>query len=89
MNSNCCEQIFSDAGQQLTDQLAAMSCCGESSCCAPVTDCGEGCCAKEDVSCFHFGGWLQLGYHNEVVPNGVVASGSFNSHPDRLNVHQT
>ncbi len=40
--SDCqqCEQIFADAGQKLTDQLAGMSCCCEpSSCCAPTSVC--------------------------------------------------
>lgn len=40
-----CEQIFADAGQKLTDQLASMSCCGEGgSCCAPASVCDDGCC---------------------------------------------
>jgi len=40
-----CEQIFADAGQKLTEQLAGMSCCGNgcsseaSSCCAPTSVC--------------------------------------------------
>jgi hypothetical protein len=39
-----CEQIFADAGQKLTDQLASMSCCGTgSSCCAPGSVCDDGC----------------------------------------------
>jgi hypothetical protein len=44
-----CEQIFADAGQKLTDQLASMSCCGNgccadgSSCCAPTSICDDGC----------------------------------------------
>ena len=47
-----CEQIFSDAGQKLTDQLAGMSCCGNScssdgcstknSCCTPTSVCDPG-----------------------------------------------
>ena len=44
--SDCqnCEQIFADAGQKLTDQLASMSCCGEgASCCAPASVCDDGC----------------------------------------------
>ncbi|MEY3176430.1 MAG: hypothetical protein RLZZ436_4344 [Planctomycetota bacterium] len=42
---NCqqCEDIFSEAGQKLTDQLAAMSCCPEKSCCAPEAVCGDPC----------------------------------------------
>jgi len=39
-----CEQIFADAGQKLTDQLASMSCCNDSaSCCAPASVCDDGC----------------------------------------------
>ncbi len=48
--SDChnCEQIFADAGQKLTDQLASMSCCGDgcsdgASCCAPTSICDDGC----------------------------------------------
>ena len=48
--SDCanCEQIFADAGQKLTDQLASMSCCGDgcsdgASCCAPSSICDDGC----------------------------------------------
>lgn len=46
-----CEQIFADAGQKLTDQLAGMSCCGNScceqeSCCAPASVCDPGCAAS-------------------------------------------
>ncbi len=42
---NCqqCEQIFADAGQKLTDQLASMSCCDNASCCAPDSVCSDGC----------------------------------------------
>lgn len=38
-----CEQIFADAGQKLTEQLASMSCCTQSSCCAPTSVCDEAC----------------------------------------------
>ena len=52
--SDCqhCEQIFADAGQKLTEQLAGMSCCGScggngctdaKSCCAPASICDSGC----------------------------------------------
>lgn len=51
--SDChqCEQIFADAGQKLTDQLAGMSCCGnnccgtQTSCCAPTSVCDPVCAA--------------------------------------------
>lgn len=45
-NCACCEQIFADAGQKLTDQLSSMSCCGcadSASCCAPSSVCDDGC----------------------------------------------
>lgn len=48
-----CEQIFAEAGQKLTTQLAGMSCCGngcssdgsgtQKSCCAPTSVCDSGC----------------------------------------------
>lgn len=48
-----CEQIFADAGQKLTEQLAGMSCCGNgcgstgctdpNTCCAPSSVCDDGC----------------------------------------------
>jgi len=68
--SDCqhCEQIFADAGQKLTDQLASMSCCGdgcaasENSCCAPASVCdplsdvcGEGCGDGSGEGCDLFG----------------------------------
>ncbi|MEZ6042946.1 MAG: porin [Planctomycetaceae bacterium] len=37
-----CDQIFADAGQKLSDQLASMSCCNAASCCAPPA---VSCCA--------------------------------------------
>ena len=59
MDCHQCEQIFADAGQKLTEQLASMSCCGEaSSCCAPTSCCdtsagccdtGAGCCEADDL----------------------------------------
>lgn len=97
MSCQQCEQIFSDNCQQLTDQLASMSCCNESSCCAPTSvcecaddGCAEGCCAEEDCCGIDFGGWVQMGYHDGVVPNGRTRNdaGSFNNHPHRLNLHQ-
>jgi len=92
-----CQQIFADNGQQLTDQLAAMSCCNESSCCAPTSvcecadpGCAEGCCATEKCCGIEIGGWIQMGYHDGVVPNGVTRNdaGSFNNHPHQFNMHQ-
>ena len=94
---NQCEEIFSGACQDLTDQLAQMSCCSESSCCAPVSvlecgedACGEGCLTEDCGSGINFGGWVQMGYHDGVTPNGVTAfdAGSFNNHPHRLNLQQ-
>ena len=49
-----CEQIFADAGQKLTEQLAGMSCCGNgccsdvNSCCAPTSVCDPACSAPSD-----------------------------------------
>lgn len=96
-----CEQIFADAGQKLTDQLASMSCC-DSSCCAPTSVCddicgdGNGCgdgCGElfgESGNGITFGGWAQVGYHNGIVPLSTVRNEglAFNDHPHRLNLHQ-
>ena len=57
--SDCqnCEQIFADAGQKLTDQLASMSCCGEgASCCAPASVCEDGCVDPLSDVCGEGGG---------------------------------
>ena len=57
--SDCqnCEQIFADAGQKLTDQLASMSCCGEgASCCAPESVCDDGCADPLSDVCGEGGG---------------------------------
>ncbi len=83
--SNCqqCDQIFTEAGQKLTDQLASMSCSPTNSCCAPETvcgdpcgdlitdDCGEGCGSLfgESGSGIEIGGWTQFGYQNN--PDGA------------------
>jgi len=96
MNCQQCEQIFADAGQQLTDQLASMSCCNESSCCAPTSvcecaeGCAEGCCAPAKCCGIEIGGWVQMGYHDGVVPNAAAEFDalSFNNHPHRVNLHQ-
>ncbi len=102
LNCHGCQQLFDDTGQQLTDQLAQMSCCNESSCCAPTSvcecaepgcgeGCGEGCCGAKTTCCgIEIGGWIQMGYHDGVVPNGVTRNdaGSFNNHPHRLQMHQ-
>ncbi|MBL8815887.1 MAG: porin [Planctomyces sp.] len=98
-----CEQIFADAGQKLTDQLASMSCCNDASCCAPESvceetaadACGEGCgdgCGElfgESGSGINIGGFVQLGYHNNIEPLSVTRNQglAFNDHPDRLNMH--
>jgi len=91
-----CQQLFADNNQQLTDELAKMSCCNESSCCAPTSVCesvdpccAEGCCAAEDNG-ITLGGWVQMGYHNGVTPNAAAPfdAGSFNNHPNRVNLHQ-
>ena len=98
LNCHGCQQLFADTGQQLTDQLAEMSCCNESSCCAPTSvcecaesGCGEGCCGAKTTCCgIEIGGWIQMGYHDGVTPNAAAAfdAGSFNNHPHRFNLHQ-
>jgi len=91
MGCQQCDEVFATAGQSLTDQLAAMSCCDGSSCCAPTSCCDaiEGCSAAEDEGCgITFGGWVQMGFHDNNTPNGANGVGSFNSHPDRFNLHQ-
>lgn len=85
-----CEQIFADAGQKLTDQLASLSCCAPEACCEDVCgdidlSCGDGCaegCISDDDGCgIEIGGWIQMGYHSS-------STGLFNSHPHRFNLHQ-
>jgi len=71
--------LFSNTGNLLTDQLAKMSCCGESSGCA--FECAAGCCAA-DAAGIEFGGWTQIGYHSG-------SDGVFNDEPDHLNLHQS
>ena len=71
--------LFSGPGNLLTDQLAKMSCCGESSCCA--SECAEGCRVAETDG-IEFGGWIQMGYHSG-------SDGAFNDEPDHLNLHQS
>lgn len=114
------QQIFSQSGNQLTLQLASMSCVEDSCCdgegcttgcadgCKP--GCGDGTCGDGtcgDVCCPDYcganlfssfgrggeiavGGWVQLGYHNNVTPlsTGVNQGFSFNDHPHKLNLHQ-
>lgn len=97
------QQIFGDSND-LTVQLMSGSCCQESSCCAPIgcdLGCGEGCddgCGEgcglfgggDDGGEITFGGWIQMGYHSGVTPNGAARNDvlSFNSHPHRVNLHQ-
>ena len=104
MDCQTCQQLFEENNQKLTDQLAAMSCCCESSCCAPTSvcecaddvcgdvcgeGCGEGCCG-DSCGGITIGGWVQMGYHDGVTPNAAAPfdAGSFNNHPHRLNLHQ-
>ena len=53
--------------------------------------CGEGLFGTTGDSAIKIGGWVQVGYHNRVTPAGVTPNDglSFNSHPDRLNLHQS
>ncbi len=61
--SERCQQIFADNNDPLTIQLASMSCCKESSCCAPagcsediLAGCGDGCAEGCGDGCGLFGG---------------------------------
>jgi hypothetical protein len=104
MDCHQCEQIFADAGQKLTDQLASMSCCGtcgDTSCCAPAgcceaggdicgdLGCGEGCGDGCGEGCSLFG----EGSGIEIggwVQSGYhsKSNGLFNDRPDEFNLHQ-
>ena len=99
-----CQKVFAEPSNDLTIQLASMSCC-ENSCCAPAECCGDGCC---DMGCgegccgggcglfgggggdITFGGWVQVGYHSGATPGSAARNdaGAFNSHPHRVNLHQ-
>ena len=95
------QKIFGESND-LTVQLASMSCSAESSCCAPIgcdlgfdedAGCGEGCGSlfgDDDGGEITFGGWIQMGYHSGVTPAATARNDalSFNNHPDRLNLHQ-
>lgn len=88
------QQLFADADNELTAQLASMS-CNVKGCtsCSATAGCGDGCgdfFAGGDHDKISFGGWFQLGYHNKVTPRGVTPNdaGSFNNHPNNLNLHQ-
>ncbi|MCH2203956.1 MAG: porin [Fuerstiella sp.] len=76
--------LFSGSGNLLTDQLAKMSCCGESACgdesSCSLAECGEGCCAT-GAGGITFGGWTQVGYHNG-------GDGVFNDESGSINLHQ-
>jgi hypothetical protein len=84
------QQLFVDNNQQLTDELAKMSCVNESACaeagCADdcADECAEGCvegCSLGECSGIEFGGWAQVGYH-------TGNTGLFNNNPDRASLHQ-
>ncbi|MEO1979801.1 MAG: outer membrane beta-barrel protein [Fuerstiella sp.] len=92
------QQLFADADNDLTAQLASLS-CGKDGCtsCSAGTGCSDGCgdgCgdlfAGGDHDEISFGGWIQMGYHNKVTPNGTVPNdaGSFNNHPNNINLQQ-
>jgi Putative beta-barrel porin-2, OmpL-like. bbp2 len=81
---------------------APESVCGDA-CADPCGDicgdiCGEGCgddghlggLFGESGNGINIGGWVQMGYHNGVTPQGTTRNSglSFNDHPDRLNLHQ-
>ncbi len=96
------QQIFGQ-GNDLTIQLASMSCSADASCCAPMgsdlgcgedAGCGEGCGSlfggDDDDGEITFGGWIQMGYHSGLTPRSTARgdAGSFNNQPHRLNLHQ-
>ncbi|MCH2209701.1 MAG: porin [Fuerstiella sp.] len=76
--------LFSGSGNLLTDQLAKLSCCGESACgdesSCSLSECGEGCCTT-GAGGITFGGWTQVGYHNG-------EDGVFNDESGNINLHQ-
>ena len=93
-----CEQVFQNSADDVSLQLCGCKksdCCSDVGCC-DLDCCGEGCgsgCSLfggGDDSGINFGGWVQMGYHNRVTPNGATPNdaGSFNNHPHRLNLHQ-
>lgn len=70
--------------------------CGDGCC-----DCGDGCGCGAGVAGFSlgsllgldnwgidFGGWTQLGYHDEATLLTPVGGASFNDTPDHINLHQ-
>lgn len=85
LSAQCCQQpvctdVCTDVcGDGCTDV------CGDS---CGVATCDDGCgfslmdlCGDTDTGGISFGGWTQIGYHNN-------STGLFNSHPDQLNLHQ-
>jgi hypothetical protein len=94
------QQLFVNQNQQLTDELAKMSCCSESSCCAPesVCECAEpGCddgCADGCADGFAEG-CCSLGECSGIEYGGWAqvgyhsgSTGLFNDNPDRASLHQ-
>lgn len=84
------QQLFVDNNQQLTDELAKMSCVNESACAEAdcADECAEGCvegcvegCSLGECSGIEYGGWAQVGYHSG-------STGLFNDNPDRASLHQ-
>ncbi len=79
-----------DAGCDVSCESACDTGCDGCGCatgCSCGLSIGE-CCLGEEYKLFgtscrgiEVGGWTQIGYHN-------LSNGKFNSHPDRLNLHQ-
>ena len=96
----CGDKLFGNGCTPLTNQLNAAGCGSQAGCGDANGICGEGCgigggCGNgggfglasmlgcDGDSGIDFGGWLQFGYHNR---NSVVPR--FNTHEDRINLHQ-
>ncbi len=80
----CGEKLFGNGCTPLTNQLKAAGCGGG----LLGGGCGDGFSLASMLGCdgdngIELGGWLQFGYHNR---NAVVPR--FNTHEDRVNLHQ-
>jgi len=82
------QQVFANNGSPAVELMSPQ--CGDFACGEDI-GCGEGCVGDDDEGGINFGGWVQLGYHNGIVPNASARNdaGSFNNHPHRVNLHQS
>ena len=96
-----CEKVFADQNNDLTIQLASMSCC-EESCCAPAgccdggcgescyTGCGEGCCGGGGCGLFSGGGGGEITFGGWVqfgYHSGVTPAGTTPNDAGSFNNH--